>query len=81
MARDRQVQIKEALFIELYKYFFHDKEPMQEEYIKTELSAKLDAIIKHDLYTQYKTATTEEEKEKARQQYLDKVEIPADFRW
>ena len=82
MAREKQVQISQTLFIELVKYHLMDHhEPSQEGYIKTELKDKLDAMIKHDLYTQYKSATTEEEREKARQQYLDKVGMHRDFRW
>lgn len=82
MAKEKQVQISQTLFIELVKYHLMDHhEPSQEGYIKTELKDKLDAIVKHDLYTQYKSAPTEEEREKARQQYLDKVGISTDFRW
>lgn len=82
MAKEKQIQISQSLFIELVKYhLMENHEPTQEGFIKTELSAKMDAMVKHELYTQYKTAPTEEEKEKARQQYLDKVGIPSDFRW
>lgn len=48
---------------------------------KQELLDKLDSIIKRELYTTYKTATTEEEKEQARQKYLDKVGVNKNFRW
>ena len=42
---------------------------------------KLEAMIRRDSYTKYKTAPTEEEREKARQEYLDKVGMHRDFRW
>ena len=35
------------------------------------LKEKYDSIVNRNLYTRYKTAPTEEEKEKARQEYLD----------
>ena len=34
-----------------------------------------------EVYTRYKTAATSEEREKARQEYLEKVGIPENFRW
>ncbi len=34
-----------------------------------------------ELYTKYKTAPTEEEKEKARKEYLDRRGVPESFRW
>jgi hypothetical protein len=45
------------------------------------MQEKLDAMVKRELYTTYKTAGTLEEREKARQEYLEKVGIPKDFRW
>lgn len=42
---------------------------------------KLDSISMRLLYSQYKTAPTEEEKEKARKEYLDKRGVPDSFRW
>ena len=41
--------------------------------IKKGLEEKLEAMVRRDLYTKYKTAPTEEEREKARQEYLEKV--------
>ena len=35
----------------------------------------------HELYTKYKTAPIEEEREKARREYLDKRGVPESFRW
>ena len=36
---------------------------------------------KNELYTKYKTAPSEEEQEKARQEYLDKRGVSASYRW
>ena len=52
-----------------------------EEAIRRELSRKLDAMICHERFTQYKTAATEAEREQARQRYLESIGMPADFRW
>ena len=49
--------------------------------IKKGLEEKLEAMVRRDLYTKYKTAPTEEEREKARQEYLEKVGMHRSFRW
>ena len=41
----------------------------------------MDALVMRELYTQYKAAPTEEEKEQARREYLDKRGVPDSFRW
>ena len=52
-----------------------------EEDIRNGLEEKLDALVRHELYTKYKTAPSEEEQEKARQEYLDKRGVSASYRW
>ena len=49
--------------------------------IATGLEQKLDALVRHELYAKYKTAPTEEEREKARQEYLDERGVRESFRW
>ena len=41
----------------------------------------MNTMVERELYTKSKTAPTEEEWEKARQEYLDRRGIQADFRW
>lgn len=76
----KNVQIPEQLFLALLKYHLLEKEDILPE-IKKGLEEKLEAMVRRELYTKYKTASTEEEREKARQEYLDKVKIHEDFRW
>ena len=45
------------------------------------LMDKLNKRINRQLYTQFKTAATAEEREQARQKYLDKVGIPERYRY
>ena len=52
-----------------------------EEKIVKMLKEKYDSIVNRNLYTRYKTAPTEKEKEKARQEYLDRKGIHSSFRW
>ena len=51
------------------------------EFITKQLNIKLNKMIEHDLYTRYKTATTEKEREQARLDYLEQVGIPEQFRY
>lgn len=68
------------LFIDLVKYFLADIR-WDEDRIRSRLQEKLEAMVKRELYTRYKTAGTPEEREKARQEYLEKVGISENFRW
>lgn len=76
----KRIQIPEELFILLMKYHLLDMEEVQPE-IKKRLMDKMDSITMRLLYSQYKTAPTEEEKRKARQEYLDRRGVPESFRW
>lgn len=76
----KNVQISEELFFMLVKYHLLEVDDFLPE-IKKGLEEKLEALVKRDLYTKYKTAKTEEEREQARKKYLDRVGIQKDFRW
>ncbi len=76
----RQIKISEELFIRLVKYHLLEIETDKNE-IEKELQKKLDSMIMRELYTEYKTASSEELKEKARQEYLDKRGVLDSFRW
>lgn len=76
----KNVQISQELFIALMRYFLLEQEELLPE-IKKGLEKKLDALVMRELYTKYKTAPNEEEREKARREYLDKRGVPESFRW
>ncbi len=76
----KQVQIPEILFIALVKYHLCDM-PSEEIAIKKGLENKLDSMVKRQLYTTYKTAPTEDERERARKEYLDHIGMRDSFRW
>ena len=71
----KQIQIPEQLFMELVKFHLLD---MEENLPSIK---QLDALVMRDLYSKYKTAPTEEEREQARKEYLDKRGVPEKFRW
>ena len=61
---------------------FHLMEDVDcETEIKRELEKKLDKMVMRDLYGKFKTAPTEEEREQARKEYLDRRGVPESFRW
>ena len=78
--QNRNVQIPYELFLQLLQYFLMDNYDGEEK-IRLGLEKKLDAMVMRELYTKYKTAPTEEEKEKARKEYLDRRGVPESFRW
>ena len=78
--KNRNVQIPYELFFQLLQYFLMENYG-SEEIIRQGLERKLDTMVNRELYSKYKTAPTEEEREKSRQEYLDRRGIPENFRW
>ena len=76
----KKIQISEDLFFALLKYHLADIDEVLPE-IKRELEKKLEAMTRRELYTKYKTAPTEREREEARNAYFDKVGVHQNFRW
>ena len=59
----KNVQIPEQLFFTLLKYHLLDMDEVLPE-IKKGLEEKMEAMLKRELYTKYKTALTEEERKR-----------------
>lgn len=77
------IQIPATLFFQMVLYIMDHEDPSHTMYqtIMAEVDRKIEALRRHDLYTLYKSAHTQEEKETARQKYLDAVGIEDSFRW
>lgn len=75
----KSVQIPYDLFVDLVLYHLNDEEDFDEE-IRQGLEQKLDAMLNRQLYSQYKTAPTEEQREQARQEYLNRRGVPESYR-
>ena len=69
--QNKSVQIPYELFFQLLQYFLMDNYD-GEEIIRLGLEKKLDRMVMRDLYGKFKTAPTEEERERARKEYLDR---------
>ena len=78
--KNRNVQIPYELFFQLLQYFLMENYESEEK-IRQGLERKLDTMVNRELYSKYKTAPSEEEREKSRQEYLDRRGIPENFRW
>ena len=74
----KSVQIPYELFVDLVLYHLNGD---FDEDIRRGLEQKLDAMLNRQLYSQYKTAPTEEQREQARQEYLDRRGVPQSYRW
>ena len=72
--QNRNVQIPYELFLQLLQYFLMDNYDGEEK-IRLGLEQKLDAMVNREMYSKFKTAPTEEEREKFRQEYLDTREL------
>ena len=74
----KTVQIPYDLFLDLAMYHLRGEDDYEEE-IRQGLEQKLDAMLNRQLYSRYKTAPTEEEREQAKKDmgsmldYIDKL--------
>ena len=81
MSKEKQSQIPTTTLYSLFRYFLIERNEEDEKLITKALEDKLEAMVRHDLYTKSKVAETEEEREKARQEYLDRIGMRESFRW
>ena len=76
----KNVQISQKLFMQLLRFHLMEDVDCETE-IKRELEKKLDKMVMRDLFGKSKTAPTEEEREQARKEYLDRRGVSESFRW
>ena len=76
----KNVLIPYELFVDLVLYHVRGEGDVDED-IRQGLEQKLDAMLNRQLYSQYKTAPTDEQREQARQEYLDRRGVPQSYRW
>lgn len=84
----KKIQITQELFVKMLKYFYSEELELADDElielyydIKNGIDKKMDAISRRSYYTEYKTADTDEAREKARQKYLDAIGMHRDFRY
>jgi hypothetical protein len=81
--KPKTIQIDFDFFEDLYVYAARHAEPIDLQYkrITVAVKKKLDALMKHELYSLYKAGASEEIRKKARDEYLDAAGIMESFRW
>ena len=81
--KPKTIQIDFDLFEDLYIYAARHAEPddLQYKRITMAVKKKLNALMRHVLYTLYKAGASEEIRNKARDEYLDAADIMESFRW
>lgn len=78
----KSVKIDLQTFIRLIRYFtLNDHSNELYEAIKRDIDHKADKLYRHELYSQSKTAESEQEREQARQKYLDEIGMKDSFRY
>ncbi len=77
----KKVQISMDLFMKLLRFHLLKESNVDEIEIQQALEKKMNAMIRHEKYTKYKTAEDPVKKEDARLAYLDFVGIGEGFRW
>lgn len=76
----KNVQIPLTLFLELYGYVVLGNYQFHDDIVR-QLEDKHRKVYNHLLYTTSKTAKTKEEREEARQKYLDEVGMKDSYRY
>ena len=81
--KPKTIQIDFDFFEDLYIYAARHAEPddLQYKRITIAVKKKLEALMKHELYTLYKAGASEEIRKEARAEYLDASGIMESFRW
>lgn len=75
----KNVQISEELFFDLVRYFLNDDTDLHEDIVQA-LNDKVDKMVLRQIYSDYKTSQDPTEREKYRQEYLDRIGVPKSFR-
>ena len=72
-----------GLFADMVQYIIDHADPDDYEYtqIMSRVQNKVNTLVRHDLYTQYKTCATSEERAAAREKYLDAIGLRGALKW
>ena len=83
MKKPKSILLDYDLFVDLYVYACRHSEPddLQFKRLYAGIRQKLEAMMRHDLYSLYKSGADEEVRAKARQEYLDAIGLSDSFRW
>ena len=83
MKRQKNILLDYDLFVDLYVYACRHPEYDDLQFVRlcSGVRNKLEAMMRHELYSLYKSGADELARTNARQEYLDAIGMPASFRW
>lgn len=83
MQKPKNIQIDFDLFQDLVAYAIRHSDTDDAQFTRIEYGVrkKLDAMLRHDLYTMYKSGASESERSSARKKYLNAIGLFVDFNW
>ena len=83
MGKPKTIQISYDLFQDLFLYSVRHLAPDDPQFTRLYkgVKEKIEAMMRHDLYSLYKSGATEEIRSEARQKYLDEIGLLDSFRW
>ena len=83
MRKPKTVQIDFDLFQDLVVYSIRHSDTNDVQFTRIEYGVrkKLDAMLRHDLYSMYKSGASESERSSARKKYLDVIGLFDNFQW
>ena len=81
--RRKQIQLNIDFFMDLYVYACRHGDPNDPQYKRICICAreKIDAMLRRDLYSLYKSGASEEARKNARRKYLDAIGLQDSFQW
>ena len=79
----RKIQIEYSFFLDLISYAFMHEDPADPRFrsIYSAFHRKIEAMERHQVYSQYKTGATQEVRSKARDEYLELICLRDSHRW
>jgi hypothetical protein len=83
MKKPKSILLDYDLFVDLYVYacMHSETDDLQFKRLYAGVRQKLEAMMRHDLYSLYKSGADEGIRAKARQEYLDAIGLSDSFRW
>ena len=83
MGKPKTIQISYDLFQDLFLYSVRHPDPDAPQFTRLYkgVKEKIEAMMRHDLYSLYKSGATEEVRSEARRKYLDEIGLLNSFRW
>lgn len=83
MTYPRNIMIDFGLFTDMVRFVLDhgDLDDYDYNLIMDRVQDKIEALVRRDLYSKYKSGATAEERSAARREYLEEIGLSDPFRW